>query len=494
MPGSATRLKEVLAAAAAEARHSLLALQAASLAFATLLSLVPLLAVAFSMLKAFGAHNLLEPVLLQALAPLGERGTEVARQIIGFVDNLRVGVLGAAGLAGLLLTVVSLIEKVEHALNRIWRVRWHRTFARKLADYLSVVVVGPALVGSALAITASLQTHRVVLALREIEPMGRLFELGTRVLPLVFAVAGFTFLYKLLPHTRVRLRSAAVGGLTAGLLWQLAGVLFATFVVGSAQYTAVYSSFAILVLFLIWLQLAWLIVLAGAEVAYFHQHPAAARALLAGREPGHPSRERLGLEALHLVARRHLGGEPPAGVDRLASLLGVPETTLADPIEALVARGLLVRTRDPDGVALTRAPELIGVAQILAALRDPAVAAPGAARPGAAAAAVSEVLGLRDAAVKRALASVTLRTLAAGTGVPARPEGRTEAVPPARSGEGAPAPWAAPRARPGRPRRRGPPPGRPPGAGPCWPGSCTTSPTRPTSPSSRPPSTPSTTP
>jgi membrane protein len=443
MRRSTARLRENLAAAAAaahaEAQHSLLALQAASLAFASLLSLVPFLAVAFSMLKAFGAHNLLEPVLLQALAPLGERGTGLTRQIIGFVDNLRVGVLGAAGVAGLLLTVVSLIEKVEHALNRIWRVRWHRTFGRKLADYLSVVVIGPALVGSALAITASLQTHRVVMAVREIEPMGRLFELGTRLLPLVFAVAAFTFLYKLLPHARVRFRSAAVGGLTAGLLWQLAGALFATFVVGSAQYTAVYSGFAILVLFLIWLHLAWLIVLLGAEVAYFHQHPAAARALFAGHEHAHAGRERLGLEALSLVTRRHLGGEPPAGVDHLAALLGVPASALADPLEALVARGFVVRTRDPDGVALACAPELIAVADVLDALRDPAESALLAGRTGTSAA-VSQVLGLREAAGRRVLDGMTLRALAPGTSGPLRPEGRAEAAPLPRAGEGAPAP------------------------------------------------------
>jgi membrane protein len=443
MRRSTAGLRDSLSAAAAathaEAQHSLLALQASSLAFATLLSLVPFLAVAFSMLKAFGAHTLLEPVLLQAFAPLGERGAEVARQIVGFVDNLRVGVLGAAGVAGLLLTVVSLIEKVEHALNRIWRVRWHRTFGRKLADYLSVVVTGPALVGSALAITASLQTNRVVVAVREIEPMGRLFELGTRLLPLVFAVAAFTFLYKLLPHARVRFRSAAVGGLTAGLLWQLAGALFARFVVGSAQYTAVYSGFAILVLFLIWLHVAWLIVLLGAEVAYFHQHPAAARALLAGHERVHRSRERLGLEALALVTRRHLRGERPAGVDQLAALLGVPESALMDPLETLVARGFVVRTRDPDGVALARAPELVPVSEVLGAFRDPAGSGPGDSNAETSAA-VSRVLGLREVAVRRALDGVTLRTLAATPSGPARPGARAEEVPLPRAGEGVPAP------------------------------------------------------
>src|SRR5262245_30977822 len=256
-------------------QDDLLSLRATSLTYSTLLSLVPFLAVAFSVLKAFGVQNQLEPALGGMLAPLGSEAIEITRRVIAFVDNQQVGVLGAVGVAGLFYTVVSLIGKIEDALNNIWRVRRPRSLGRQFSDYLSVVLVGPVVVFTALALTASAHSHWMVQRILEFKPLGVVVPLVTRVTPFVLLCAVFTFLYQFVPHTRVRLSSALVGGIVAGLLWQGAGAGFAAFVASSASYAAVYSSFAVLVLFLIWLNVEWLIVLVGAEVAYFHQHPGA---------------------------------------------------------------------------------------------------------------------------------------------------------------------------------------------------------------------------
>jgi membrane protein len=136
--------------AAWEFRESVLSIRATSLVYTTLLSLVPFLAVMFSVLKAFGIHHQIEPVLAQALDPLGPKGIEITQNVIGFVDNLKVGVLGAVGVAGLFYTTYTLIDKIEEALNAIWRVHQGRPFARKFTDYLSVVLVGPVLVFTAI--------------------------------------------------------------------------------------------------------------------------------------------------------------------------------------------------------------------------------------------------------------------------------------------------------------------------------------------------------
>ena len=130
-------------AVALEFRHRLLDARAAGLVYTTLLSLVPFLAVMFSVLKAFGVHHQIEPVLAQALEPLGPKGLEITGTIIGFVDNLKIGVLGVVGVAGLFYTTYSLIDKIEQALNAIWMVRQGRSWSRKFADYLSAVLVGP---------------------------------------------------------------------------------------------------------------------------------------------------------------------------------------------------------------------------------------------------------------------------------------------------------------------------------------------------------------
>jgi len=132
-----------------------LTLQAMGLVYTTLLSLVPLLAVSFSVLKGFGVHNQIEPILLNFLQPLGERGVEISFNIIQFVDNVKAGVLGSLGLALLIYTVVSLIQKIERAFNYAWHVKNVRPIAQRFSDYVSVIIIGPILMFTAMGITAS---------------------------------------------------------------------------------------------------------------------------------------------------------------------------------------------------------------------------------------------------------------------------------------------------------------------------------------------------
>ena len=245
-------------------RNDVLNLQAMSLTYSTLLSFVPFLAVMFSVLKAFGVQNVLEPFLAQMLQPLGAEASAVTNKIINFVENIRIGILGAVGLAMLFYTVVALVAKIEDALNQIWRSPRSRSWGQRTTAYLSVVLVGPVMVFTALALTASAQSYWLVARLFKIGFVSYVFTLTTSVMPFVLLCATFTFLYKFIPYTKVRLRSALVGGAAAGILWQLVGMGFAAFVANSAQYAAIYSSFAIMIVFLIWLYVGWLIFLVGA--------------------------------------------------------------------------------------------------------------------------------------------------------------------------------------------------------------------------------------
>ena len=199
------RVLRLLTVAVWEFQDGVLSLRAMSLVYTTILSLVPFLALTFSVLKAFGVHQQMEPLLAQALEPLGSKGSEVTAQIIEFVNNIQVGVLGILGIALLFYTTISLLEKVESAFNAIWRVRRHRTFARKFSDYLSVVLVGPVLVFSGFALMASAQSHWLVQRALEIDPLGSLFVIMARLMPFVLVCAAFTFLYQFIPHTKVRL-------------------------------------------------------------------------------------------------------------------------------------------------------------------------------------------------------------------------------------------------------------------------------------------------
>ncbi len=387
--------------------HDVLSLQAMSLTYSTLLSLVPFLAVMFSVLKAFEVQNALEPFLAQMLQPLGADASEVTKKIIDFVDNLRLGILGAAGLAMLFYTVVTLVAKVEDALNRIWRLPRSRTWGQRITAYLSVVLVGPVMVFTALTLTASAQSYWLVERLVQIGFVSYIFTLTTNVMPFVLFCGTFTFLYKLIPYTNVRLSSALIGGATAGILWQLIGTAFAAFVANSARYAAIYSSFAIMIVFLIWLYVGWLIFLVGAEVAYFHQHPSAfIRESLPGLK-GHRFQEWLALSALVEITRRHLSQAPPWQPTELAANLGV--LSLENMFDEFVRAGILLRSIEPEGIALARPPEAVPVKDILDIVSDSAAPAVENAGPAA------HVLSRRDQAVQKALEGMTLRSLAAET-------------------------------------------------------------------------------
>ena len=392
-------------------RDGVLSIRATSLVSTTLLSLVPFLAVTFSVLKAFGVHQQFEPLLAQGLEPLGEKGSEIADHIVEFVNNLKVGALGAVGLAGLFYTTFSLIDKIEEALNYIWRVRDARPLTRKFTDYLSVVLVGPVLVFTAVATIASAQSHWLVQTMLRIEPVGTAVLWMTTLMPFILICLGFTFLYKFVPHTQVRVASALVGGVTGGILWKIVGMLFASFVAGATRYSAIYTSFAILILFIIWLYAGWLIVLVGAQVAYYHQHPTAYLTRLRWKQHTAAFQEHLALTMLVHVTRQYMAGGPPCQTQQLASKLGVPLSAMEALVENFVDHGLLYRTAEPKGMALGRPPERITVLEVLQLVAHKDHTPTNVGQEGNDA--VGALLRQRDEAVRQALANVTLARLAA---------------------------------------------------------------------------------
>ena len=171
---------------------------------------MPLLALSFSVLKAFGVHNQIQPMLLTFLEPLGEKGEEVASNITSFIQNMNVGVLGALGLALLLYTAISLMQKIEESLNYIWHVPRPRSLGDRFSRYLSVLMVGPILVFAALGITATVVNIETVRGRLAIEMLGPLVQTFSRLMPYLLVIAAFTFIYMFIPNARVRLLPAPV--------------------------------------------------------------------------------------------------------------------------------------------------------------------------------------------------------------------------------------------------------------------------------------------
>ncbi len=415
-----------------------LTLHAMSLVYTTLLSIVPLLAIGFSVLKGFGVHNEIEPMLAQFLAPLGEKGAEITQKVIEFVDNTQVGVLGFIGLAFLIYTVISLIQKIEEAFNDTWHISQPRSFARRFSDYLSVILVGPVLVFSALGIQASLARHSLVAGLYTIQPVGWALETLGRLMPGVLVVTAFTFVFIFVPNTKVRLRPAFIGGLVSGVLWVTAGWAFASFVVSSARYTAIYSAFATVIFAMIWLYVSWLIVLVGGCIAFYVQHP---EYLTRKAGPIHLSnrvRERIALQIVTQIARTFYGGGQPWGLDALTKRMHVPREAVERVLLSLEASGLLVRTSDdPPCYIPARPPDETEVKAILDAVRVAGEQGQFSLERVPAAPAVKGLMEEADSAVADALRGRTLKELALGGSAAERPASETRTRPsPLRAGAG----------------------------------------------------------
>ena len=389
-------------------------LRAMSLVYTTLLALVPLLALSFSVLKAFGVYNQLEPALAEFLAPLGEKGAEITDRIIGFVRNVNVGVLGSVGLALLLYTAVSLMQKIETSLNFIWRVAQQRSLGQRFSAYLSVLLVGPILVFAALGLTASVMSHELVRGAMTVEPVGDAVALVSRLMPYLLVIGAFTFVYVFMPNTRVRFGPALAGGVVGGVLWQTAGWAFAAFAAGATNYSAIYSSFAILILFMIWIYLSWLILLVGASVAFYVQNPQ--YVALSGDEPtlSNRMRERLALAVMVRVAENFVAGRAPWTLQDLAQGLGVPQPAMEQVLAGLEeGRVLTENNDDPPGYLPTRALDALKVKDLLLIVRAAGedrhlcpAGLPASAR-------IDDALTRMERAAEAALADLTLRDLVA---------------------------------------------------------------------------------
>jgi membrane protein len=343
-------------------------LRAMGLVYTTLLSLVPLAAFAFAVLKGLGVHRDLEPLIYEFLKPIGERASELTAEFMSFVDHVRGDVLGSVGLAVLLWTVVSTIQKLEEAFNFAWHVERPRSIMRRVSEYLSLMVVGPVFIVVVFSMFSAI-SGRSMLWLARHEPLGAIARGLGFVGPYLFVTGVFTFLYAFIPNTRVRLRAAFIGGVAAGLLWAASGALFTRIVAASTNMVAIYAGFAIFLATLVWIYVSWLILLIGAQLSFYVQNP---RYLRVGQ--GHVRltsalRERLAFTVMLLIARKFVAGERPWELRALSEDLEITGSALATVTRSLERAGLLTLSEDEELIP-ARDLESIALTDILGAVRD----------------------------------------------------------------------------------------------------------------------------
>ncbi|WP_156490750.1 MULTISPECIES: YihY/virulence factor BrkB family protein [unclassified Oleiphilus] len=344
-------------------------LHAMSLVYTTILSIVPMLALSFSVLKAFNVQDRFTPMLYSFLEPMGAKGIEIHNSVLSFVDNMKVGVLGFLGFIILFYTVISLIQKIEKAFNTIWFAPELRSLGQRFSNYLIVVLVGPVLVVAAISLTASTMNSSLVQSIASIEPFGTVILMMTKLMPFFMIILTFTMFYILMPNTRVNFKSALVGGVVGGSAWQASSILFTAFVVNSSKYDAIYSGFAVGILLLIWLYVNWLILLLGSSIAFYHQHEShitKAQEL----DPSPEVSEKVGLDIMVNIARRFESTESPVLQVDIEHLHTIPAVASRKIIDKLISGGLLIVAGEKaDMLVPGHSTDQISVAQILQALR-----------------------------------------------------------------------------------------------------------------------------
>jgi membrane protein len=345
-----------------------LTLRSMSLVYTTLLSVVPLIAFSFSILKGLGKHKELEPLLYDLLAPLGQQGVEITDQVIALVDNVKGGVLGGISLAFFIYTAISMVQKVEESFNYVWYVAKPRSFARRFSEYFFVLLIGPIIMVTALGVLATIQSNAVVQIILTNESLGPLFVLISKFTPYFLITGVFTFVYMYMPNTKVKFKAALVGGLFGGFLWASAGVFFATFILYASRTQLIYSGFAVAITTLIWLYLSWLILLIGAQLAFYYQQPAFLR--IGRREPrlSNAMRERLALNVMYLVGKAFREPTTSTNLQDICQQLKMPSISLAPVVIELENAGLLT-TNEKEEYLPGQEMSRIGLNDILAVVR-----------------------------------------------------------------------------------------------------------------------------
>lgn len=389
-----------------------LSLRATGLLYTILLTIVPLLAVSFSLLKAFGVDTRLLILLYYFLEPLGTVGIDISMKIMGFVGNVKAGILGSVGLITLIYTAASAVQKMEVALNYIWRIKDTRDFFNRFLNYISVLLISPVLAVAAVGVTASFMSSGLMKKMSSVAAVEFAIHAAGIVIPYVLICVAFAFVYFLLPNTKVRIGAALGGGITAGIMWQTTGWIFASFVASSARYSAIYSGFAALILLLIWLYWNFLILLLGAKVSFYIQRPGLSGPFGRASAADCRLKEKTAMTVMYLIGDNFRRGEQPWTAVSLAERTGTPPDILSEVIAALNTKGLIISSCDqPPALAPARDIESITMGEVFESVRAPETGSDDSRKSQQSIPEVEDMMARIDAAAKSALERETVGTI-----------------------------------------------------------------------------------
>jgi membrane protein len=337
--------------------------RAASLAYTTLLSLVPSLAVAFAILKGFGGLESIQARVEELVYThlVTTSSLQAADYIQKFTERVDAGTIGTVGFLALIITALSLLNTVAGAFNRVWGVEDRRSLKDRFLTFFALTILGPLLFGASISITGTI-LHSQVWTRLPIPGLGPALSL---LVPLLLTWAGFLLLYVVIPSAPLRLRPAMLASLTVAVTWEFVKIGFEWYVANVASYGKLYASLSIIPVFLLWLYVGWVIALLGFEVAFFLQHPEACRGPITLRAASATVPAREAIRTFVAVAEAFVKGGKPVTAIQVSQQVLIPEGMAFEALAGLERQGYVARVTAPAGAYLPRrAPSSVKVADL----------------------------------------------------------------------------------------------------------------------------------
>jgi len=354
-------------------------LRASALTFYSILSIVPMVAMAFGIAKGFGFQEILENQLMEKFSGQEDVMIRVVDFAHSLLENTKGGMIVGVGIIVLLWTVIKLLAHIEGSFNDIWEVKKSRSYGRKFSDYLSIMLISPLLIIMSSSATVFITT-KIALITEKVALIGMFSPMiffMLKLIPYCLVWILFIFTYILMPNTKVNFSAGFIGGIIAGTIFQAAQLAYILFQVGVAKYNAIYGSFAALPLFLIWMQLSWLIVLFGAEISFSYQYVDTYEFEPDLRQISPAFKRLLTLQVANRVISTFSKGKMPLTASNLSQALEIPIRLVQQLLDELVESEIFSITEIKENEKLAYQPardiNIITIKSIIDALEHKGV-------------------------------------------------------------------------------------------------------------------------
>jgi len=317
--------------------------KASALTYYSLLSVVPVLAMTFGIAKGFGFEEKLEAMLYEKFAEQTDVLTQAFTFANQYLENTRGGLVAGVGIIMLFYAVVKVLGNIEKSFNEIWEVKSQRPPVRMLSDYFAIMLLTPVLfiISNSATIFITVTINNLAQEIEFLRHFGVLISFFLKILPFSLVWFMFALVYVIMPNTKVNFSSAFVGGVVAGIIFQIVQYIFIRFQIGVASYNAIYGSFAALPLFLIWMQMNWLIVMLGAEISFAIQNIGKYEFEINDQHMSHVLKVTVSIYLMRAIVKRFKEARSPLFAVDLATSLSLPVRMVRSLLVGLKDAGLL---------------------------------------------------------------------------------------------------------------------------------------------------------